>query len=228
MTDCKPVRCLCVQRSLVTYLTYACWFLVEQRAATTPLQRTRFWPFQPHKNKKQEEQMLKRSIFARLSGLLGSHLLYIINHDEHLSCFMQLFKRMTAWVPAFLQSCDLEWTSRSFKLEWNCSLVVLSITPSLQQIGSQVSWHMTMLNVCFIKSHLQSSLPRILLVEKKKKKKKEHELQQAIRLWQQTEFNQNWYLHFARKWTPKFFYFSYNCDLGWRSRSSKLISTCRA
>ena len=30
--------------SKVTYLfTYASWFLVEQRAATTPLQRTRFW-----------------------------------------------------------------------------------------------------------------------------------------------------------------------------------------
>ena len=27
----------------LTYLTYASWFLVEQRAATTPLQRTRLW-----------------------------------------------------------------------------------------------------------------------------------------------------------------------------------------
>ena len=27
----------------LTYLTYASWFLVEQRAATTPLQRTQFW-----------------------------------------------------------------------------------------------------------------------------------------------------------------------------------------
>ena len=27
----------------LTYLTYASWFLLEQRAATTPFQRTRFW-----------------------------------------------------------------------------------------------------------------------------------------------------------------------------------------
>ena len=29
--------------TFLTFLTYASWFLVEQRATTTPLQRTRFW-----------------------------------------------------------------------------------------------------------------------------------------------------------------------------------------
>ena len=34
-------------------------------------------------------------------GLLHSHLPYIINHHKHLSCFMQLYNRMTAQVLAF-------------------------------------------------------------------------------------------------------------------------------
>ena len=42
------------------------------------------------------------------------------------------------------------------------SLVVLSTIPSLKQIGSQVSQHRTMLNIYFIKSCQQSSLPWIL------------------------------------------------------------------
>ena len=39
---------------------------------------------------KQEEQMLKRSIFTILTGLLHSHLPYINNHHKHFSCFVQL------------------------------------------------------------------------------------------------------------------------------------------
>ena len=34
---------LCDCINTLTYLTYASWFLVEQRATTTPLQRTRIW-----------------------------------------------------------------------------------------------------------------------------------------------------------------------------------------
>ena len=44
------------------------------------------------------------------------------------------------------------------------SLVVFSIIPSLKQISSHVSLHITMLNVYFIKSHQQSSLPWILII----------------------------------------------------------------
>ena len=40
----------------------------------------------------QEEQMLKQSIFAKLTGHLQSYLLYMINHTEQLSNFMQLYK----------------------------------------------------------------------------------------------------------------------------------------
>ena len=47
------------------------------------------------------------------------------------------------------------------------SLQVSSIIPSLKQIGSQVSWHMTILNICLIASHQQSSLPWIMLVQNK-------------------------------------------------------------
>ena len=65
----------------------------------------------------QEEQMLKRSIFAILTGLLHSHLPYTINHHKHLSSFMQIYNKMIAQVLVFLYPCDLERTSRSFILE---------------------------------------------------------------------------------------------------------------
>ena len=39
--------------------------------------------------------MLKQFIFAVLTGLLHRHLVYINNHHEYLSCFMQLYNRMT-------------------------------------------------------------------------------------------------------------------------------------
>ena len=71
---------------------------------------------------------------------------------------MQPNDRMTAQILALLLPCDLEWTSRSFKLESNCSTI-----PSLKQIGSGMSLHRVMLNVHFIKSRLQGSLPWILL-----------------------------------------------------------------
>ena len=71
-------------------------------------------------NTTQEEQMLNRSISAILTGLLYCHLPYRINHHEDLSCFMQLYNTINAQVLAFLSPCDLEWTSRSFKLESNC------------------------------------------------------------------------------------------------------------
>ena len=43
-----------------------------------------------------------QKIHIRHEGCLHSHLPYIINHHEHLSCFMQPFNRMTAQVPALL------------------------------------------------------------------------------------------------------------------------------
>ena len=49
----------------------------------------------------QEEQMLKRPIFAILTGILYSHFPKIINHHDYLSCFMQLYSRMTAQVQTF-------------------------------------------------------------------------------------------------------------------------------
>ena len=74
-----------------------------------------------------EEEMLKRSIFAILAGRRHSYLPYIMNHHEHMSRIMQLYNRMTAQVLGFPYSCDLEWTSRPFKLESKWSLVVFSI-----------------------------------------------------------------------------------------------------
>ena len=124
------------------------------------------WPF-ARVDKWKNERENATMIYIHHKGLLHSHLPYIINHKEHLSCFMQLFNRMTAQVLAFPWPCDVEWTSRSFKLESNCSLDVSSIIASLKQIGSQVSWHKTMLVLYFTKLGLQSSLPRTILAQKK-------------------------------------------------------------
>ena len=48
-----------------------------------------------------QDHMLKRSIFAILSGFLHHHLPYIINDHDHLSGFMQVCNGMTVQVPAF-------------------------------------------------------------------------------------------------------------------------------
>ena len=47
------------------------------------------------------------------------------------------------------------------------TLVAFSIIPALKHIDLQVSWHMTKLNIYYIKSCQQSSLPWILLVQNK-------------------------------------------------------------
>ena len=69
------------------------------------------------KRNKQEQKMLKQSIFTIITGLLHSHFPYIINHHKHLDCCMQLYNRMTAQVLSCPKPCDFEWTSRSFKLK---------------------------------------------------------------------------------------------------------------
>ena len=43
-----------------------------------------------------------QTIHIRHTGFLHSHLPYIINHHELLSCFMKLYNRMTAQILAFL------------------------------------------------------------------------------------------------------------------------------
>ena len=54
------------------------------------------------KRKKKVEHMLKWSTLATLTGLLHSHLSYMINHHKHFRCFMQLHNRITTQVLAFL------------------------------------------------------------------------------------------------------------------------------
>ena len=61
-----------------------------------------------------------QTIYICHKGLLHSYLPYIVNHHEHLSCFIKLFSRMTAQVLALPWPCDLGWTSSSFKLESTC------------------------------------------------------------------------------------------------------------
>ena len=111
---------------------------------------------------------------------------------------------------------NIKVTKAEIKLK---SLVMSSIIPSFKQIGSQVSRHKII--VYFTKSCQQRSLPWIV----------------------QNKFSVSFnkptgcghILNFicinrriSEKMDTKFSYFSYNCDLEWRSRSFKLIPTCRA
>ena len=63
--------------------------------------------------------MLKLSIFATRIRLLQSYFPFITNHHENLSCFMQLYKRMTAQVLDF----NIKIIQKGIKL---LSLVVLT------------------------------------------------------------------------------------------------------
>ena len=81
---------------------------------------------------------------------------------------------------------------------------------------------MTLLNVYIIKS-----CQHVVSLEYYFCKKIQHQLQGTDRLWQYTEFHPN-RLICEKMDTKFFFYFSYNCDLEWRLRSSKLISKWRA
>ena len=65
---------------------------------------------------KQEEQMLRQSIFATVTGLLWSCVPYIINHCKSLDNFKPLHNRTITQFLAFLSPCDTQWRSRSFKL----------------------------------------------------------------------------------------------------------------
>ena len=109
---------------------------------------------------RQEEQMLTWSIFAILTGLLHSHLLWIINHHKHLSCFMQLQPVKHKFLVS-MQPCDLSQhqghSNWNQTVEFHCA----SYHTKFETIGSQVPWHV-MLNRYLIKSHLQSSPPWIL------------------------------------------------------------------
>ena len=58
--------------------------------------RNKWWGVNRGTKGKQEEQVLQQSMFAILTGLP-----HIINHHEHLSCFMQLYNTMIAQILPF-------------------------------------------------------------------------------------------------------------------------------
>ena len=68
-------------------------------------------------NYEHKTRLNAQTIHIHYKGLLHSHLPNTINHHEHLSCFKQLWNTMTAKALASPCPCDLEWTSRSFKLK---------------------------------------------------------------------------------------------------------------
>ena len=100
--------------------------------------------------RKEEEQMLKRSIFAILTGFIHSHLSYFTNHHENLSCFTQFYHRMAAQASSFPVNL---WPWLNSKVSQTgiklYGLVVLNIRAGLKQISPQVCGHMTMLSVYF-------------------------------------------------------------------------------
>ena len=120
--------------------------------------------FEPHFHKSSHTGDLTRrataqTIHIRRTVLLRSHLPYIINRHEHLSCYMHLFNGCTR--SSFPRdpvkfSGHINVIQAEIKLY---SLVVSSIIPRLRKITSQVSRHKTLSIVHFIKSRQQNHLP---------------------------------------------------------------------
>ena len=90
-----------------------CWFTGNLCIYTHLHILQLYWKMQ------QEEQMLKWSISAILTGLPHCYLPYLSTITKILSCIMQLYNRMTTQAIALTQSCDLEWTSRASISESN-------------------------------------------------------------------------------------------------------------
>ena len=115
-----------------------------------------FYKKSPQRQRKNEKSKCSSDPYSPYLQDFFSHLPYIIITD--------------IWVASCNFTTQCERTSHSFKLEWNGGVKQCLASHSLKQIGSQVSWHMTMLNLCHIyvlKSHMQCSLPWILLVQNK-------------------------------------------------------------
>ena len=100
---------------------------------------------------KQTRRAKAQTVHISHTGLLHGHLPYIINHHEHLSCFKQLYNKVTAQVLPFLWPCDFEYFIKVLKTGLKLySIVVSSTIPSLKQISLKVSWQGTMFAVKYI------------------------------------------------------------------------------
>ena len=88
---------------------------------------------------------------------------------------------------------------------------MFSIIPSLKQIGLQVSWHMAMINVYFIKPHQHSPLPRILLVHNRFSMSS-NKTTGCGNILNFIEID----TQICKKMDTKVFDFSENCDIDWR------------
>ena len=81
-----------------------------------------------------------------------SHIPYMINHHQHMSCLMQFYRRITAHVLAFWKPCDLEWTSNWNQIAWFRAGIACWQCVALAVLLNVVSW-------------VRSSLGKVFLVE---------------------------------------------------------------
>ena len=85
------------------------------------------------KEEQQEEERNAEYIFAILTGLLSSHLCYIINH-HYFGLLHATVQQNDCNVSSLLVNFDFEWQSKTLKLVSNCP--VSFIIPSLKETGS--------------------------------------------------------------------------------------------
>ena len=104
----------------------------------------------------QEKQMFNWSIFPILTGILWSHLFYILNHRECLGDFMPLHNRVTVQVLAFSEPCDPGWRASPFK--------VVSICRSMSCVSSCQVWIKSVVSI-WTQANLKHTLFKITKVE---------------------------------------------------------------
>ena len=169
--------------------------------------------------KKQEEKCSNDSYLPYLQGFFT-----VISLYNQLSWTSELLHTI-------LQQNDCSNSSFPVTLWWNhghsnwnqTESLVFSIMPGLKQIGSQVSWHIIAVKRIVQKNHISRVLSlKYYLCQKKVNLA----WASTNRLWQHTEFHPNRYLNLWENGHQSID-FLYNCDLEWRSKSSKLKTKYR-
>ena len=112
------------------------------------------------KAKEKEEHMLKQSIFAILTGLLWSHLPYIINQPLQTFGVLQATLKHNECTRSNLPLALWPWVK--VKVVQTGRVVAPNIIPSLKQISSHVPGCWPTLKVYFIKSHSEIDLASAL------------------------------------------------------------------
>ena len=165
-----------------------------------------------NKEKKQEEQMVKQSIFAILMGLLYSHLSYIINHHP-TSEFLHATVRHNDYTSISFPVTLWPWVQGHSN--WNQN-VEFSTKIETKQF-TRVLTH-DYVKCIFQRIMSTQFSPWILLAPSPQK---ELQLQQTNRLWQHSDFHPNQHLNLREIGHRDFWCLTHNYGLQRRSRSSK-------